>query len=232
MNPTSEQLINSPVFSRLVPGEIEHLVTEHVGMLDVLDDIYREMEPVEVGKGEEVVRYREPGDRYYVIRAGEAEVWKPHPETDEWQRVALLGPGEMFGEEAILVDGCRTATVRMTTAGQLLAVSREVFNSRVRNRMVEEVSAVQAMMLSGNPDAIWLDCRFEVEYQESHIPDSRLLPLHMIRESASELDPTRLYLVYCRSGRRSVCAAYLLRERGFRAVSVRGGMLKWPYETV
>lgn len=41
---------------------------------------------------------------------------------------------------------------------------------------------------------------------------------------SAELDPGRPYIVYCRSGRRSAAAAFLLHERGFKANSLTGGV--------
>ena len=44
-------------------------------------------------------------------------------------------------------------------------------------------------------------------------------------------DKNALYLLYCRSGRRSGIAARWLSERGWKHVHNFGGILDWPYET-
>src|SRR5207248_9750325 len=69
-----------------------------------------------LGAGTVVVREGEPGDRFYLIRGGRAEVLKlAAPSAGSGQAepvpVALLGPGDYFGEIALLRHVPRTATV-------------------------------------------------------------------------------------------------------------------------
>ena len=78
--------------------------------------------------------------------------------------------------------------------------------------------------------ARWIDCRYDMEYEESRIPGARLVPLDVIRSQIHTLDPDAVYIVYCRSGRRSKAAAFLLRERNVNAVSLIGGIKDWPFE--
>jgi rhodanese-related sulfurtransferase len=229
MNTTQKLLSNNPVFSALTTKQTEHLMSEHVGALAGIDEAFESMNTVKVDTGDEIVRYRENGDRYYMIKEGNAEVWKPDMETDIWSCVARLGPGDVFGEEAILVGGFRNATVRMITPGVLLVLEEDVFNSALRSRLVKEVTPEQAYVMARHEDTEWLDCRFEIEYSEVRIPKAQLIPLSNLRKHTHELDHGKNYLVYCRSGRRSICAAYLLSERGFNAVSVKGGIRDWPY---
>jgi MFS family permease len=76
-------------------------------------------EPMRVG--EEVVRQGEPGDRFYVIDTGSVDVYV------DGQLTTRLGPGEYFGEIALLRDTPRTATVRTREDGLLLTLSRDSF---------------------------------------------------------------------------------------------------------
>ncbi len=76
--------------------------------------------------GDEVVRQGEAGDEFYIIETGTLEV-----EIDG-QRVASLGPGDYFGERALLADTPRAATVRALTAGTLFTLRREAFERLVR----------------------------------------------------------------------------------------------------
>jgi rhodanese-related sulfurtransferase len=75
-----------------------------------------------------------------------------------------------------------------------------------------------------------IDCRYDMEFEESRIPGAAWLPLDRIRWDLHRLDPNASYVVYCRSGRRSKAAAFLLRERNIHAVSLAGGIKAWPYE--
>ncbi len=182
-----------------------------------------------VNAGEVIVNEGEEGDAYYVIEEGEAEVWRTDARTHEPVCVAHLGLGDAFGEEALLQGGVRNATVRMVTPGRLLSLSREQFQSLVRPWMVQELDAedVYRDMQKGRCKII--DCRYEFEYAESHIPGAVCVPLDHLRERMTEFDPRETYVVYCQTGRRSASAAFLMRERYIKAFSLRGGLYNWPY---
>jgi CRP-like cAMP-binding protein len=76
---------------------------------------------VRVGAGETVFRQGDPGDRYYVVRDGEAEV------TVDGRPVAKIGRGAGFGEIALLYGRPRSATVTALTDLTLAALGRNEF---------------------------------------------------------------------------------------------------------
>lgn len=80
-----------------------------------------DLAPLDVPAGEDVIVQGEIGDRFYLIDEGEVEVF----ENGVFRRKE--GPGESFGEIALLHDVPRTATVRTTTATRLLALERDQF---------------------------------------------------------------------------------------------------------
>jgi rhodanese-related sulfurtransferase len=184
----------------------------------------------EAAAGEEVIRYADRGDYFYVMESGEAEVWRPDPLTGRVSKVATLGPGATFGEEALLRGGFRNATVRMSKPGSLLRLAVGDFERLLASHFVNEIDADAAHALLERKQADLLDCRYDDEHETWRIPGSRLLPLDTIRREAKHLDRKRQYLVYCTSGRRSRAASFLLRQLGFNATSVRGGIAHWPYE--
>jgi len=191
---------------------------------------FEHMRPQVAAAGETIIHQGERGDRYYLIESGEAEVWRTDPLTDATACVAVLGPGDAFGEEALLQEGFRNATVRMLTPGRLLTLNKEAFDALVRPGLVQEVAPESAQALAATGHARWLDCRYDMEYEEGRIPGAQLVPLDQLRETVAMLDPAAMYIVYCRSGRRSRAAAFLLRERNIHAVSLAGGVKAWPYE--
>jgi Cyclic nucleotide-binding domain/Major Facilitator Superfamily len=77
--------------------------------------------PVGVTAGARVVREGEAGDRFYVIAAGEAAV------TAGGERLRQLGPGDFFGEIALLHDVPRTASVVAVSDLELEALERADF---------------------------------------------------------------------------------------------------------
>ena len=86
-----------------------------------LERLSHDLVPVEAGAGEEVIVQGEIGDRFFLIERGEVEVF----EDGSFRRNE--GPGESFGEIALLHDVPRTATVRTTVETRLLALEREQF---------------------------------------------------------------------------------------------------------
>jgi len=89
--------------------------------LATLERLCNDLEPVEIPAGEDVIVQGEAGDRFYLIEEGEVEVF----EDGAFRRKE--GPGECFGEIALLHDVPRTATVRTTAATRLLALERDQF---------------------------------------------------------------------------------------------------------
>jgi adenylyltransferase/sulfurtransferase len=76
-----------------------------------------------------------------------------------------------------------------------------------------------------------VDVREEWEWQIARIPGARLIPLGMIEDEASTLDPKREVVLYCKSGVRSVHAAEALADAGFSKITnVLGGISRWSQE--
>lgn len=211
-------------------GLVKHVSLFRQLPLEHVKLAFERMSPMEVQAGETVIRQGDKGDRYYLIESGEAEVWRADPFTDESTRVAILGPGDAFGEEALLQQAYRNATVTMLTPGRLLVLEKAAFDELLRPRLVQEIAPETALDLAQQGQARWLDCRYDLEYKESRIPGALHLPLDRLREDVSEIDPRTTYIVYCRSGRRSAAAVFLLRERNIKALSLAGGLREWPYE--
>lgn len=208
-----------------------HLKVFHKVPLENVQQAFERMVERPVAAGETIVTQGEPGDSYFIILSGEAEVWATDPISDETAMVAVLRDADAFGEEALLLGGSRSATVRMKTPGRLLVLRKTDFDALLKPNMVEEVSAERANALLREGSVKLLDCRYDMEFEESRIPGAQLVPLNTLRQQGVfAIDPEPTYIVYCRSGRRSSAAAFLLRERGIRALSLAGGIKDWPYE--
>lgn len=96
------------------------------------------------------------------------------------------------------------------------------------NITAEEAKSI----MDSETDYIILDVRTFEEYETGHIPGARCLPLDDIESKAKVTIPDQdaLYLVYCRSGRRSKLAAEILVELGYTNIREFGGINDWPYE--
>lgn len=177
-----------------------------------------------VAAGEDVVLEGQPGDYFYVVESGQAEVVR------RGSAVARLGAGASFGEEALLQEVARNATVRMVSDGRLLRLAKSDFDRLLRPELVEVIAAGDLRRLLERHSAELIDCRNEQEWDLWRLPLARLMPLEQLRERARGLDRSRRYVVYCRTGRRAVAAAFLLRQMGIEAQALEGGISAWPYE--
>ncbi|CAN0120387.1 unnamed protein product, partial [Phaeothamnion confervicola] len=156
-----------------------------------------------VDAGEEVIRYAGTGDYFYVLEQGEAEVWRPDPRTGAPVKVATLSPGASFGEEALLRGGLRNATVRITKPGSVLGLAVTEFDQLIASHFIHEITPDAAQNMLARRQAHLIDCRYEDEHQVWRIPGSQPIPLDQLRAAALELDKTKSYVVYCRTGKRS-----------------------------
>jgi MFS family permease len=109
--------------------------------LTALEDLASSVETVQVAAGTEVIRQGEPGDRFYIVEAGGFET------IIDGVPVRELGPGDSFGEIALLRDVPRTATVRAVGDATLAALAREDFLRAVTGH-VEAVEAADAVVRS------------------------------------------------------------------------------------
>jgi len=102
-----ELLRGNPIFAPLPPS--------------ILEQLAESLEEVRVAAGQEVVRQGETGDRFYLVDEGTLDV------SVDGRPAPSLGPGEAFGEIALLRDVPRTATVKARTDAVLYALDRSHF---------------------------------------------------------------------------------------------------------
>jgi rhodanese-related sulfurtransferase len=177
-------------------------------------------QPVEAG--EVIVRQNEPGNCYYVIERGRAQVTR----NVSGARIELaeLDSGDAFGEEALIAGTARNATVTMKTDGELLCLDATDFARLLRAPLLRSIDAQCARALATGGAACWLDVRFPAEYKFDGLPEAINIPLNELRDALPNLRKDREYIVYCQSGRRSSAATFLLSQRGFHATLLDGGL--------
>ena len=86
-------------------------------------------------------------------------------------------------------------------------------------------------LIDNGHDIILLDVREAWEYEIVHLKDAKQIPLGELPKQASLLNPYAEIVVYCHKGMRSLDAAHLLQQLGFKWVkSLVGGIDRWARE--
>ncbi|HCK93327.1 MAG TPA: hypothetical protein DHW71_10085, partial [Gammaproteobacteria bacterium] len=78
-------------------------------------------------KGHDVIKQGDAGDYFYVLQSGSAQVYRTD-ENGEETDLATLQTGRFFGEEALISDNPRNASVRMLTDGSCMKLDKATFN--------------------------------------------------------------------------------------------------------
>jgi CRP-like cAMP-binding protein len=202
-------LLQTKAFHRIPPANIQA--------------IFMRLERVPCKTGEVVIKQGDEGDFFYVIVSGKCIVTRETPLNRDGIKLAELGVGDTFGEEALIAEAKRNATVTMLTDGVLMRLNKQNFRELMNEPLLQWVSNDQAREIIAKGGR-WLDVRLPSEHQNLSIDGSLNIPLYFIRLKLSALDRNIPYVVYCDTGRRSSAAAYILVERGFDAYVLTGGL--------
>ncbi|WP_070988716.1 cyclic nucleotide-binding domain-containing protein [Halofilum ochraceum] len=211
------RLLQTECFRRIPPANIQA--------------IFMRMEPVGYNAGDVVIRQGESGDYFYIIREGRCLVTRATKAKPDGIRLAELGQGDSFGEEALISDKERNATVTMLTSGTLMRMSKEDFNSLLTEPLIERLDFESASDVVAH-GAGWIDVRLPAEFENGHIQSATNVPLFVLRMKAQKLDPARTWVLYCDTGRRSSAAAFILSERGFDVRVLNNGLAGVPPEAI
>jgi CRP-like cAMP-binding protein len=91
-------------------------------------EVAKVTEDMEVQEGKALTREGQSGSEFFVIVEGRVSV------TKEGKEIRTLGPGDFFGEIALLEDTPRTATVTAVTPLRFFVLARQAFRSLLANQ--------------------------------------------------------------------------------------------------
>ncbi len=193
-----------------------------------IEHLMRRMHEVPVRAGETVVRQTDSDPQhYYVVKEGRCVVTKQASSDKTPIRIAELSAGIGFGEEALLADQPRNASITMLTDGRLMRLAKADFTQLLADPALHYVSYAQAQQMV-QTGAVWLDTRSNTEHRNNAIVDSINIPLMALRTKVKELNAYGKYVAFCDSANRAAAAAFLLRQMGFSAYVLADGLRDVP----
>lgn len=205
------RVLQSEAFIKMTPTDIQRML--------------KKLQSVAVKTGEAVIREGDPGDYFYIIRKGRCSVTRLASGRGWDIPLAELSEGDCFGEEALVSDNPRNATVTMLTDGTLMRLSKQDFVELLKKPLLRYIDYELAVEAVKDGD-VWLDVRLQEEHANYAFDGSINVPLAMIRDKAPILVPGKKYILYCDTGRRSAAAAFLLSQRGLDVCVLEGGLNK------
>ncbi len=115
------------------------------------------------------------------------------------------------------------------------AVSAEVlegpeFVGELEEELEREMGVMELQMdLDMGEEYIILDVRSGAEREEGYIPDSQYVNFGQLFFRIGDIveDPDEEFIVACQSGARSVIAAVLLQDMGYKPINLEGGFMAW-----
>jgi CRP/FNR family transcriptional regulator, cyclic AMP receptor protein len=124
-DPRVKALAQIPLFAHATKKELEFIA--------------REMDEVEVPAGRTLTRQGKPGDTFYVIRDGEAEV------AVDGKPRRVLKAGDFFGEISMIDRGLATATVTARGKTRMFVMSHAQFRDAIKGSDALMVKVLKAM---------------------------------------------------------------------------------------
>ncbi len=206
-------ILHSNLFQKVPPLNFERL--------------YDRLVEMPVTAGQVILQQGDVGDCCYFIKEGVADVTRRESADSEEVFLAEIGYGRCFGEDALVHETVRNATVAMTSDGLLMKMDKRDFVQLLKEPTVDSLMSSDLDMALQTGSRL-LDVRSQGEYEYSHLRGSLHAPLNLLRIKSRLLDRNTDYVVYCDTGRRARAAVWLLEQKGFRARALTGGLATLP----
>lgn len=201
-------ILQTKAFHRIPPANIQAVLMR--------------MENITRKAGDVIIKQGDEGDYFYIVTSGKCVVTRETPTNKAGIKLAELVVGDGFGEEALISDAKRNATIAMLTDGSLVRLAKDDFKKLLNEPMQKWVNVEEGKKIVADGGQ-WLDVRLPSEFENQHHEGAINIPLYFIRLKLDTLDPKKKYVVYCDTGRRSSAGAYILSERGFDVYVLKGG---------
>lgn len=185
------------------------------------------MEVVEAKAGQVIIREGDSDDNYFIIAKGSVKVGRQGGPDGKPTKLATFTAGSGFGEEALIANGQRNASVIMQEDGELMKLGKEDFINLLVNPVLETIAYDSACEMQG-PDVQWLDVREPEEFVRGALPEAMNIPLPQLRPGLRKLNKLHKYIICSNQENRARAAAFLLSQQGLDAYVLNGGLVALP----
>lgn len=203
------RLLQMPTFQAVPPANLQAM--------------FMRMQQVNHEAGHVIIRQGDVGDYFYVVMEGRCVVTREVPKQKP-VLLAELDAGACFGEEALISDAPRNATVTLLTPAKLMRLAKADFRALLNEPLARRIKLAEAQKEVESGQARWLDVRMPTEATAHPLPGAINIPLFMLRMKLNLLDPNGRYIVVCDSGRRSSVAVFVLTQKGYDVSMLDGGL--------
>ncbi|HSB98234.1 MAG TPA: cyclic nucleotide-binding domain-containing protein, partial [Spongiibacteraceae bacterium] len=159
-------LLRSNLFYKVPPMNIRQILSR--------------FQPVFAHAGDPIIRQGELGECCYFIKEGSVSVYRAADEKSKSDLVAELGIGRCFGEDALVNDAPRNATVMMRENGVLMRLDKQDFYLLLKSPPVRSLSfsELEQELSAG---AVPIDVRSGEEYERAHAAAALNMPLTILK---------------------------------------------------
>lgn len=196
-----ETLLTSGLFARIPPGNIQKLLSRFNERTVTL--------------GETIIKEGDEGTECYVIKQGKALVTRE--QGGKQVTLAALGNGALFGEDGLLSNLPRNASITMSSDGVLMVLAKDDFDTLLKQPVLSYIDEAELATLisEGETGTVLLDVRLPQEVAQSPIHRAITIPLAQLRSRLGELSKAFVHVVIGEG--RAEAAAYILSDAGFDA---------------
>jgi rhodanese-related sulfurtransferase len=185
------------------------------------------METVPVRANDVIIKQGDVDENYYIIAKGRAKVARRATPDAPLMKLAVLTAGSGFGEEALIANSKRNATVVMMEDGELMRLSKEDFINLLITPVLQYLTYDEAKAMDA-ADVEWLDVRKLDEYSRGSLPGAKNTPVTELRLGLRKLNKLHKYIVFSDTDDRAGAAVFLLNQNGLDAYVLKDGLAKIP----
>jgi hypothetical protein len=199
-----ERLLSTPLFEFIPPTNIQEL--------------FKRFKTRQVTSGEIIIKQGEPGDYFYMIKTGSVSV---HVEMNgKVNQVAKLTAGQSFGQDALVSDLPRNATIMATAPCELGMLTEADFEDLLLSPVIEVITPAEieeAVRVQGTRVQI-LNLYQPDDLQPEAAAEELAIPFMALRNHIREFSKEIVYVVRGpASPKINLLGAYLLNEAGHTA---------------